>query len=31
MDRVHQRLAGSVFLIKPVKIIAADLEGRYPS
>jgi len=27
MDRVHQGLAGTVFLIEPVKIIAADLKG----
>jgi hypothetical protein len=27
MDRVHQGLAGTVLLIEPVKIIAADLKG----
>jgi hypothetical protein len=27
MDRVHQGLAGSVFMIEPVKIVTADLEG----
>jgi len=31
MDRVHQGLAGSVFMIQPVKIGAADLKGGYPS
>jgi len=31
MDRVHQGLAGSIFMIEPVKIGAADLEGRNPS
>ena len=31
MDRVHQGLAGTVFLIEPVKIIAADLKGGDPS
>ena len=27
MDRVHQGLAGTVFMIEPVKIVAADLKG----
>jgi hypothetical protein len=31
MDRVHQGLAGSVFMIEPVKIVTADLKGRYSS
>ncbi|MBU4357628.1 MAG: hypothetical protein KJ822_20115 [Proteobacteria bacterium] len=31
MDRVHQGLAGPVFPVEPVKIIAADLKGRNSS
>lgn len=31
MDRVHQGAAGPVFMIKPVKIVAADLKGRDPA
>jgi len=27
VDRVHQGLAGSVFMIEPVEIVAADLKG----
>jgi hypothetical protein len=27
MDRIHQGLAGSVFMIEPVEIVAADLKG----
>jgi len=31
LHRVHQGLAGSVFLVEPVKISTADLKGRNPS
>jgi hypothetical protein len=31
MDRVHQGLAGSIFMIKPVEIVPADLKRRYSS
>ena len=31
MDRVHQGFAGPVFIIKPVKVVAADLKGGYAS
>jgi len=27
MDRVHQGLAGSVFMIEPVEVVTADLKG----
>ncbi len=29
MDRVHQGLAGAVFMIKQVKVVAADFKGGY--
>jgi hypothetical protein len=30
MDGVHQGCTGSVFLLQPVKVVAADFKGRDP-